>query len=156
VQGVQRAVLVGQSMGGNIAQEVVFRQPERVAALVAVGCACNTLPSSVYQRAILAVTSALLRLMPERLLWAGTVGVSERQEVRAHLSATVSQLRKRDILALMGGTLRGLHAEPGTTCRAHCSLCRASTTTRERIGSRTILMARSLISAGLPAAVGLV
>src|SRR5450759_2950060 len=31
--GERRAVLVGQSMGGNLAQEVVFRHPDRVAAL---------------------------------------------------------------------------------------------------------------------------
>jgi 3-oxoadipate enol-lactonase len=39
---VKQAVLVGQSMGGNIAQEVVFHHPERVSAMFLLGCACNT------------------------------------------------------------------------------------------------------------------
>src|SRR6185369_15782715 len=41
--GYQQAVFVGLSMGGNITQELVFAQPERVTALVLLDCACNTL-----------------------------------------------------------------------------------------------------------------
>lgn len=39
---VKKAALVGQSMGGNIAQELVFRHPDRVSAMFLLGCACNT------------------------------------------------------------------------------------------------------------------
>jgi len=39
---VKQAVLVGQSMGGNISQELVFSHPERVSAMFLLGCACNT------------------------------------------------------------------------------------------------------------------
>jgi 3-oxoadipate enol-lactonase len=39
---VKQAMLVGQSMGGNIAQELVFYHPERVSAMFLLGCACNT------------------------------------------------------------------------------------------------------------------
>ncbi|MCX6030696.1 MAG: alpha/beta hydrolase [Chloroflexi bacterium] len=40
--GRPQAILVGQSMGGNISQEVAFRRPERVRALIVVGSTCNT------------------------------------------------------------------------------------------------------------------
>jgi 3-oxoadipate enol-lactonase len=38
----ERVVLVGLSLGGNIAQEVVHREPHRVLALVAADTTCNT------------------------------------------------------------------------------------------------------------------
>ncbi len=44
--GCQQAIFAGQSMGGNLSQEVVFLHPERVNALVLIGCACNTFPLS--------------------------------------------------------------------------------------------------------------
>ena len=39
---VRRVVLVGLSLGANIAQEVIRRQPDRVLALVAADTTCNT------------------------------------------------------------------------------------------------------------------
>ena len=111
--GGRPAALLGQSMGGNIAQEVVFREPARVSALIAADCACNTLPLPAYQRALLGVSPALLRLMPRRLLWSGTVAVSKRPDVRRYLSAAVRRLSKPEIIEIMAGTLRVLHAEAG-------------------------------------------
>ena len=40
-EGAREAVLVGQSMGGNLAQAAVRQRPERVRALALVDCACN-------------------------------------------------------------------------------------------------------------------
>jgi pimeloyl-ACP methyl ester carboxylesterase len=118
--GGQPALLLGQSMGGSIAQEVVFRAPARVSALVAVDCACNTLPLSGYQRALLAVSPGLLKLMPERLLWNATVAVSKQPEVRRYLSATVRQQSKAEIIEIVAATLRALHAE--ASYRTPCPL----------------------------------
>jgi 3-oxoadipate enol-lactonase len=39
---VKQAIFVGQSMGGNISQELAFYHPERVNAMFLLGCACNT------------------------------------------------------------------------------------------------------------------
>jgi 3-oxoadipate enol-lactonase len=106
-------ILLGQSMGGNIAQELVFHAPSRVLALVAVDCACHTLPLSAAQRALLAVSPALLRLLPQRLLWSSTVALSKRTDVRRYLSAAVRQLSKAELLEITTATLRALHPEPG-------------------------------------------
>ena len=106
-------LLLGQSMGGNIAQEIVFHAPSRVLALVAVDCACNTLPPSAAQRALLAVSPALLRLLPQRLLWSSTETLSKRAGVRRYLSATVRRLSRAELLEITTATLRALHPEPG-------------------------------------------
>lgn len=109
---VETATLLGQSMGGNIAQEVVFAAPARVSALVAVDCVCNTLPLDRLNQVLLAISPALLKLLPERLLWAGTVAVTKRPAVKRYLSATVRQQSKPRIVEITAATLRTLHAEP--------------------------------------------
>jgi pimeloyl-ACP methyl ester carboxylesterase len=110
-------ILLGQSMGGNIAQEIVFHAPSRVSALVALDCACNTLPLRAAQRALLAVSPVLLRLMPQQLLWRSTVTLSKRVDVRRYLSATVRQLSKAELFQITTATLRALHPEPGYRIR---------------------------------------
>jgi pimeloyl-ACP methyl ester carboxylesterase len=109
---VQTAIVLGQSMGGNIAQEVVFAAPARVSALIAVDCACNTLPLGKFNRALLAISPTLLKMLPERLLWAGTVAVTKRPEVKRYLSATIRRQSKQQIVEITTATLTALHAEP--------------------------------------------
>jgi pimeloyl-ACP methyl ester carboxylesterase len=110
--GAETSLLLGQSMGGNIAQDVVLHAPARVAALIAVDCACNTLPLNALDRAVLAVSPRLLRLLPERLLWSGTVAVSKYAGVRRYLSATIRQHSKARIIEITTATLRALNPQP--------------------------------------------
>ena len=117
---VEAATVLGQSMGGNIAQEVVFASPARVSTLVAVDCASNTLPLGRFNRALLAISPALLKMLPERMLWAGTVAVSKQPEVRRYLSATIRQHSKPHIVEITTATLGALHA--GLDYRTPCPL----------------------------------
>ncbi|MBK3590182.1 alpha/beta fold hydrolase, partial [Streptomyces sp. MBT57] len=61
-------VLLGQSMGGNIAQEYLRRRPEEVAALVVIGSTSSTLPITRGERRRLAFSRTLMRLLPYRRL----------------------------------------------------------------------------------------
>src|SRR5205823_1020630 len=68
VLGERQAILVGQSMGGNIAQELLFLYPERVLGLIALDCTCNTLKLSAFERALLWLARPLFHLYPYELL----------------------------------------------------------------------------------------
>jgi 3-oxoadipate enol-lactonase len=61
-------VLVGQSMGGNVSQELLRWQPGRVAALVAIGSTCNTMAISRWERTELRLAGQSLRLIPFKYL----------------------------------------------------------------------------------------
>jgi 3-oxoadipate enol-lactonase len=61
-------VLVGQSMGGNISQELLRSYPGRVAALVAIGSTCNTIAISRWERTELRLAIQSLRLIPFKYL----------------------------------------------------------------------------------------
>jgi pimeloyl-ACP methyl ester carboxylesterase len=112
--GYVRAAFVGHSMGGNIGQEVVFRHPERVAALVMLGCTCNTFRLSRLEAAQLVISGPLLRLYP----W----GTLKRQGARIsaitpaaqrYVYEAMGKLTKADFTRIFVEVARCLHYEPG-------------------------------------------
>ncbi len=61
---IDRAVLVGQSMGGNLAQRLVRAHPERAAGLVVIDSARNSQPLRLSERIALPVTGPMLAAWP--------------------------------------------------------------------------------------------
>lgn len=113
-EGDQQAVFVGQSMGGYIAQEVVFRQPERALALVTIGVTDLT---GVYPRSdkfLLALTPPIIYLWPYEHLKQYTARMTALSTAaRAYAYDAMSYVPKRDVAAIMNAVGRGLHREPG-------------------------------------------
>jgi pimeloyl-ACP methyl ester carboxylesterase len=111
---VSEAAFVGQSLGGNIAQEIAFSAPERVAALALLGCACNTLKLSLLENALLRLSLPLLTLYPtERLRRTIAERVAITPVVRAYALDAGRQVSRRDFLTIWAALTRCLHAEPG-------------------------------------------
>lgn len=111
--GAGEAVLIGQSMGGNLAQELVRRHPDRVRAMVLVDCACNTASLSALERFGGWITPGLLRLYPYgALLKQSASAISRRAEVRAYCHEAMMKLDKREVVEVMTATLGCLHEEP--------------------------------------------
>jgi pimeloyl-ACP methyl ester carboxylesterase len=111
--GVRQAIFAGQSMGGNISQEVVFLHPERVKALVLIDCACNTFQLSGLEKWILTVTPALLKLYPEGMLKNQSVKASAvKPDVQAYLAEVFSRMSKDEFTTVFLATAGCLHEEP--------------------------------------------
>lgn len=110
--GVEKAIVAGQSTGGYVAQEFVFRHPERVRALMMIDCICITLPLSPMERLILKTTPLLLRLYPRELLIRQSVeGSTITQQGYDYLSATMQSLSKKELVTILTGVANCLHAE---------------------------------------------
>ncbi len=113
-QGYNEAVFVGQSMGGIIAQEMVFLYPKRVTALVMIGSECNTLRFSFYDFWSMSITTAVIHLYPALLLkpllahFAAT-----RLDVQAYAYHASFAMSQADFLATWEALLTCLHYEPG-------------------------------------------
>jgi 3-oxoadipate enol-lactonase len=113
----ETAVLVGLSMGGNVAQEVVFQDPARVSALICIDCTCNTLVPwtdrtflPLYEDAFgpmmaLYPTSALIEQIAR--------GSSLREPGRRYIRDASALLSKRELATVMKTLLAALHHEPG-------------------------------------------
>ena len=103
--GVSQAIFVGQSMGGNMTQELVRVRPERVIAAVLVDCACNTFPLSAAEQWTLGLMPALLRLYPrEMLLRQSARAASVKPEAQAYLYKAMGRLTKPELAIVLQAT----------------------------------------------------
>lgn len=112
--GAERAVLVGQSMGGNLAQEVVFSHPDRVAALVLIDCTDNFQKLTAVEKASLASAGPIFALYPFRTLKRQSADSSaERPESRVRIAAMMDRVAgKQAFVEVLMRTTDVLHFEP--------------------------------------------
>lgn len=116
--GVQQAALVGHSNGTYIAQELVFRHPERVLALVIADGTDITLPRSGFDNWLVRISGDLMALFPyETLKKTSLPYLSTHKAVQDYAYAAYSMLTKADYLTIWRGVSNCLHAEPGYTIR---------------------------------------
>lgn len=111
---INEAVLVGQSLGGYIVQELAFLHPERVRALVVIGSTPMTQKLSRADRWSLAGTLPLIRYWPPghfRRTAARNTAVTP--EVQAYAEGALERVSHRDFLKIWGAVSSGLHHEPG-------------------------------------------
>lgn len=111
--GYKEAILIGQSMGGYIAQEFVFRYPERVSAVVIIGSTCITSKFSTAESAAIKVSPAIFRLYPDKILKRQMAQVSAvKPEVQAYVYDATSRVSKADFISIWRGMVRCLHYVP--------------------------------------------
>jgi 3-oxoadipate enol-lactonase len=120
--GAPKAVLVGQSMGGNLAQEVVFRHPERVAALVLIDCTDNFQKLTALEQASLASAGPIFALYPFKMLKRQSADASaDTKQARERIAAMMDRVAdKRSYIEILKRTTDVLHYEPDF--RIHCPL----------------------------------
>ncbi len=112
--GCQKAVFIGHSNGTYISQEIAFRYPERVQAIVIADGTCITWPRSAFDRWIIRASGPLMALLPfETLKTAGLPYFSARKDVRDYTYQAFSMLSKPQFIALWNGITTSLHDEPG-------------------------------------------
>ncbi len=107
-EGIDRAVLVGQSFGGSVAQYFHRLQPERVAALVLVGAPALGERMPRAQRIFGRARPFLLRLWPERHLRRTLPAfMSRNRDVREYVAEATRVLSKVDFIAVTEAALEG-------------------------------------------------
>jgi pimeloyl-ACP methyl ester carboxylesterase len=111
-EGIQKAHLVGQSMGGYISQIAARDHPERVISLTAVDSSPMQ-PSyySVLDTWLLSITPSLLRLYPyQTLIKTIARGIAIRENSRAYALETLETYDKAEIAAIMDAVYQGVKA----------------------------------------------
>lgn len=136
--------LVGQSLGGMIAQHVVMLAPHRVKGLVTVGAPCVTLDDrriGLTMAAVWKVSGLLTTLLPEatfrRQLPAGTAVRSEAQD---YVRQATEHVTKRDFRWLTRASRQASRRMPGYRIEAPVLITRGAHDT-SRAGKLTAMTA---------------
>ena len=113
--GYQKAVFIGHSNGTYISQELAFRDPERVQAMVIADGTCITWPRSAFDRWILRASSPIMSLLPyETLKKTGLPYFSARKDVQTYVYEAFSMIpTKQQFIAIWNGVVSCMHDEPG-------------------------------------------
>lgn len=112
--GYETAIYVGHSNGSYIAQELAFRHPERVQALVVADGTCITWEHSRLELFAIRAAPAIGALLPFETLKKSSLSMnSARADVRDYVYRAFSQIPKREFIEILSAVTRGLHPEPG-------------------------------------------
>lgn len=112
--GSKTAILLGQSMGGNLSQEVVFRHPQRVTALVLIDCTDNFQKLTALEKLSLATAGPLFALYPFKTLKRQSANASAYTPLaRVRLAAMMDRVAdKKSFVEILMRTTDVLHYEP--------------------------------------------
>jgi pimeloyl-ACP methyl ester carboxylesterase len=114
--GVDQAVFVGHSMGGNLHQELVFHHPERVRAMVFLDCTWNFQKLSPIESFSLSIAEPIFKVYPYRTLINQSLAVTAVTKAsQAELRPAMESLSKAEFIQIMMATSACLHYEPGYT-----------------------------------------
>lgn len=109
-----RLALVGLSLGGNIAQEIVYRHPELVDALVVADATCNTAPRSPVQVPMtVGYLAASTLTSRERFLERAAAVTAHDEEVRHYVREANEDRTVGEILQILLSLVNeALHPDP--------------------------------------------
>jgi 3-oxoadipate enol-lactonase len=111
--GVQQAILVGHSMGGNLHQELAFQHPERVTALVMLDCTWNFNKLSASDQFWLKAAGPLFKLYSYKTLIDQSVAVSAiSKDAQDLMRKAMQQLSKEEFVHVLMNSTQCLRYEP--------------------------------------------
>ncbi|WP_245789096.1 alpha/beta fold hydrolase [Streptosporangium canum] len=119
---LDRPVLVGQSLGGNLSQAVVRRHPDLARALIVIDSTWNTAPLSWKERLLVKAAAPSLSMIPAKRLpgmMAEASAMTER--ARADARRAFSQLSKKEFVQVWRATVDLL--DPAPSYRTPVPLC---------------------------------
>jgi pimeloyl-ACP methyl ester carboxylesterase len=111
-EGIEKATFIGQSMGGNTAQELVFHHPDKVESLVLIDCTCNTQKLTFIEKGLITLTPLLLSLYPWKMLVNQSARASSiKPDVQAYLRECFHTVGRKDFPKIFQGMQDCLHEE---------------------------------------------
>ncbi|QNO36707.1 alpha/beta hydrolase [Protaetiibacter sp. SSC-01] len=126
-------ILVGHSLGGNLAQALVRRHPQLVGGLVAIDCTWNTGPLTALDRLGLRLAAPSLAAIPARRLPGLMASASAvTPEAVAALEAAFARMPKARFLDVWRATASLVEPDPGYRTPVPLTLVRGE---RDRTGN---------------------
>ncbi|MFE3441890.1 alpha/beta fold hydrolase [Nocardia sp. NPDC059180] len=112
--GLERPVLVGHSLGGNLSQVAVYREPSRYSGLVVIDSTWSHGPLRAWERGLLRTAAPLLRLIPARSLPRMMADASAvTPAARAYAADAFTRIGKDEFIEVWRATASLVDPEPG-------------------------------------------
>lgn len=112
-EGYNKMHAVGQSMGGFIVQEAVFRHPEKIESVSIIGSTPLTFTYSRIDTFLLRITPYFLLLYPYNTLKSQIAKSSAvNPKTQKYIHEAVSKMSKKEISYIMAKVYECLHYEP--------------------------------------------
>ncbi|WP_238439430.1 alpha/beta fold hydrolase [Microbacterium sp. JZ31] len=138
--GTAAPVLVGHSLGGNLAQAFAQRHPDRVTGVVVLDATWNAGPLSRPERSALRLAAPILSLIPARALPHLMARASAQSpEAIALTEAAFARMPKRRFLEVWRATTSLVSPDPGFRSAVPIALIRGA---RDRTGNIAAAMRR--------------
>jgi pimeloyl-ACP methyl ester carboxylesterase len=138
--GLDRPVLVGQSLGGNLSQAVVRQHPDAARALVVVDSAWNTCPPSLLELKLLRLPPPSLAAIPaSRLPRIMADASAETEDGRRYAETAFRSVSKAEFLGAWRATVGFLDPDPAYRTPVPLLLIRGE---RDRTGNIATAMPR--------------
>lgn len=113
LEWIEKPVLVGHSLGGNLAQELVRRRPAAYSGLVVLDSTWNTGPLSALEKFGLKIAAPTLKLMPQSMLFRTMANASAvTTHARADLLRAFSVMTKDEFIAVWRATAAFVKPDP--------------------------------------------
>ncbi len=117
-ENIGSAVFIGQSMGGNLAQEMAYYHPEKVKGMVLIDCTNNSGRLSFSEKLMLSVTKPLLLLYPWKMLVRQSADAcSVKPEVRDYVEQCFREIGKETLIEILLEVTKCLHEDRGYRIR---------------------------------------
>lgn len=109
---IDKATLIGQSMGGNIAQEVAFYCPEKIESLILIDCTWNMQKLTRRERLTIQLTPLLMPIYPWNLMVKQSIQASSvKSDVQEYLRNAFLSVGAKDFAKIFLATAACLHTE---------------------------------------------
>jgi 3-oxoadipate enol-lactonase len=111
--GVDKAIFVGHSAGGNLHQELVFRHPQRVLALAMLDCTWNFQKLTTLETFSLSIAEPIFKVYPHKWLLDQSLAVTAiSKQSQELLRRSMGALSKDEFVQIMMAASACLHYEP--------------------------------------------
>ncbi len=110
---IDKATLIGQSMGGNLAQDIAYYYPEMVEKIVLIDCTRNTGKLTAMEKGLLKSAKPIFACYPEQMLLSQCAKASANTEsVRQYIYQCFKRLGKQAFVdVIMNMTVYCLHED---------------------------------------------
>lgn len=112
IYNIEKATIIGQSMGGNLAQEIAYYYPELVDALVLIDCSINTGKLTSIEKYTLRCSKFIFNCYPWNILVNQSAkACSNKEEIRNYVKKCYSKIDKNTFIDIMMELTSCLHED---------------------------------------------